>query len=179
MERLLHNRIPEANEAFSAHQRGVSLRVLVADNDPDTNESYCLLVRLWGYDAQGVCNGSEALKRAFAYQPDVLFLDIGMPGMSGYDVARRLREVVRFEDTLLIAITGYADDGHRFLGATAGFDHYLVKPVEPSILESLLRIESDRLEGLLKRDPTPHPRIERQVPPRSRGGVLEVEGVSP
>jgi CheY-like chemotaxis protein len=75
--------------------------------------------------------------------------------MGGYDIARRLREKRRFEDALLIAITGYADEGHRFLAMASGFDQYLVKPAEPSAVEELLALERDRLAALQERPGRP------------------------
>lgn len=123
------------------------LRVLVVDNEPDNADSMALLVRLWGHDVRVGRGGAESLLLAFAFQHDAVLLDIGMPGVNGYDVARRLREEACFEDTLLIAVTGYADEGHRLLGAASGLDHYLVKPVQPSVIQRLLEIEQDRLAG--------------------------------
>jgi CheY-like chemotaxis protein len=137
-----------------------ALRVLVADDDADTTRSLCLLVGLWGYDTRGASEGREALKLALAYRPDVLLLDIAMPGMNGYDLARRLREEGRFEDALLVALTGYADEGHRLLGLAAGFDHYLVKPVDPSTIRQMLGVERDRLAGSQERDPSTEFRVE-------------------
>jgi DNA-binding response OmpR family regulator len=139
---------------------GRPLRVLVADDDLDTTNSLCQLVSWWGHEARGAHDGKAALRLALAYRPDVLLLDIAMPGMSGYDLARRLREASAFEEALLVAITGYADEGHRLMGAAAGFDQYLVKPVEPAAVETLLRLERDRLAGWLGNGPRPGYRIE-------------------
>lgn len=152
--------VPWSNRlAKPAPARGGALRVLVADDDADTTSSLCQLVKCWGYDVRGAYDGPEALKLALAYRPDVLLLDIAMPGMSGYDLARRLREESLFEDGLLIAVTGYADEGHRLLGAAAGFDQYLVKPVDPSTVKALLKLERDRLAGL----PRSGPRVELRI----------------
>jgi CheY-like chemotaxis protein len=122
-----------------------ALRVLVADDNCDGADILSMILKLWGH---GVCvayAGSAALQLAFAYQPDVLLLDVAMPRLSGYDLARRIRREACFEDALLIAVTGYADQAHRLLGEAAGFDHYLVKPFEVSDLEKLLSREQDRL----------------------------------
>src|SRR5581483_6039462 len=96
-------RLRPSEEALEAHrgagaikavpERGNILRVLVVDDDGDTVDSLSLLVKWWGHDAWTARDGAEALRLAFAYQPDVLLLDIAMPRMSGYDVARRLREL--------------------------------------------------------------------------------------
>ncbi len=128
--------------------RGSTLRVLVADDDSYTSYSLSLLVKGWGHDVWGAFGGTEAIRLAFAFQPDVILLDIAMPGMTGFEVARRLRELGRFKDTLLVAISGYADERHRNMAHASGFDQYLVKPVEPSAVEELLRLERDRLAAL-------------------------------
>jgi CheY-like chemotaxis protein len=115
------------------------LRVLVADDDADTADSLAVLVRLWGH---GVCvayAGAEALAAALAYRPDVLLLDVAMPGMDGFRLALAVRGQPCLDGALLVAITGYADDAHRQLGLRAGFDHYLVKPVATEVVEDLLR----------------------------------------
>jgi CheY-like chemotaxis protein len=117
------------------------LRVLVADDNRDAADVLSILVKLWGHDARQAYDGAAALQMAAAYQPDVLLLDIAMPKMDGFQLAQRLRRQARFQDTLLIAITGYAEEAHRLLGEEAGFDLYLSKPVEPSTLEILLLLE--------------------------------------
>jgi CheY-like chemotaxis protein len=124
------------------------LRVLIVDDDRDTADSLAMLVKIWGHDARLAYDGAAALETASAYQPDVLLLDIAMPTLDGFKLARQLRRQIRFKDTLVVAVTGYADQGHRLLGAE-GFDHYLVKPVEPSTLEGLLQMEHDRLADAL------------------------------
>ena len=130
------------------------LRVLVADDDTDATNSLCQLARCWGHDAWGVFDGDAALELALAYLPEVLLLDLAMPGLSGYDVARRLRERRRFDDALLVAVTGYTDQRHRLMGVLAGFDHFLVKPVKPTVIERLLGGERDRLAASRRRAPT-------------------------
>jgi len=102
-----------------------------------------LLVKLWGYNVRQAHDGSAALDMAFVYRPDVLLLDIAMPKMHGYQLAQHLRQQAHFKSTLLIAITGYADEPHRLLGEL--IDHYLIKPVDPSIVEHLLQLEQGRL----------------------------------
>ena len=89
------------------------------------------------------CTGSfrsveEALPRISAHVPDVILLDIGLPGMSGYEVARRLRDLPGFRDVFIVAVTGYGQDSDRRLSREAGFDHHLVKPVQPGILRDLI-----------------------------------------
>jgi len=120
------------------------LRVLVADDCADAADSLALLLQLWGHDVRVVYSGAAALESAAAYRPDVLLLDLAMPGMGGCDLARQLRRRASLKESLLVAITGYADDVHRRIGLTAGFDLYLAKPVDPATLEALLRLEKDR-----------------------------------
>jgi CheY-like chemotaxis protein len=128
------------------------LRVLVVDDDHDCADSLSMLVRQWGYDVQTAYNGSAALEMMGARQPDVALVDLAMPQMDGCRMARRLRRQTRFNHTLLIAITGYADQAHRLLCDEAGFDHCLIKPIEPADLENLLLGERDRLARFSRRE---------------------------
>ena len=114
------------------------LRVLVVDDCRDTADSAAELVRLWGHDVRRAYAGGEAVAVAVAYRPDVMLVDLGMRGVDGCEVARRARGLPGLGDALLIAVTGYAGDGLRRLAAAAGFDFFLVKPVDPTTLEALL-----------------------------------------
>jgi PAS domain S-box-containing protein len=113
-------------------------RVLVVEDNQDIRESTCELLSMAGFEVVGVASGSEALQNAPAYDPDVVLLDVGLPGLSGYDVARRLREMPQFADTLLIAITGYDTPEARALSSAAGFGHHICKPVNFDELARLL-----------------------------------------
>jgi CheY-like chemotaxis protein len=113
------------------------LRVLVIDDNRDAADSLSILVKMWGHHASVAYDGAAALAMATDELLDVLFMDIGMPKMDGFRLARHLRCQRRFADTLLVAITGWADQVHRRLWAEA-FDHYLIKPVDPPSLECLL-----------------------------------------
>jgi CheY-like chemotaxis protein len=121
------------------------LRVLVADDCRDTANSLATLVKVWGYAAWVAYDGAAALDMATDCQADVLFLDLTMPRFDGYCVARHIRRQARFDESLLIAMTGWADQPHRLLGEAAGFDHYLIKPAVFSTLKGLLASEQDRL----------------------------------
>jgi CheY-like chemotaxis protein len=121
------------------------LNVLVVDDDGDTLDSLSMLVAIWGHTAWVARDGAAALAVAGANQVDVILIDIAMPEMDGYSVARRLRRQPRNKDALLIAITGWGDEAHRLLGNEAGLDLYLTKPVDPSVLELLLALEWARL----------------------------------
>jgi CheY-like chemotaxis protein len=114
------------------------LRVLVVDDCKDGADTLALLLRLWGHKAKVAYDGFTALRLAQAFRPDVLLMDINLPEMDGYCLARKFRERDEFQHTLLIAITGYTDLTHRAQGVEAGFDSYLVKPVDPTVLQEML-----------------------------------------
>jgi CheY-like chemotaxis protein len=113
-------------------------RVLVVEDNQDIRESSCDLLSMAGFEVKGVSTGVEALEMAPAFGPNVVLLDVGLPGLSGYDVARRLRDLPQFACTVLIAITGYDTAEARALSAAAGFDHHICKPVNFDELETLL-----------------------------------------
>jgi len=120
-------------------------RVLVVDDNVDAAQSLAMLLELMGYEAKAVYSGRAALEIAVAYDPVAIILDIGMPGMNGYEVARQLRESADSENVVLIALSGFAQDDDRSRAMRTGFDAHLVKPVELETLEALL-------ERLAKRD---------------------------
>jgi PAS domain S-box-containing protein len=113
-------------------------RVLVVDDNVDAAKSIALILRLTGYDVHCVYDGPSALDAAQAYRPDVVVLDIGLPGMSGYEVAERLREQPEFKRVPLVAVTGYGQDEDRRRSKEVGFDHHLTKPVDPSALQAFV-----------------------------------------
>jgi len=119
-----------------AHSSGH--RLLVVDDNPDAADSLAMLLRLQGHEVRVAHDGPAALQIAAASRPDLVFLDIGMPGMDGYEVARRLRQTPGLEKVVLAALTGWGQQEDRRRTAEAGFDHHLVKPVEPKTLEGLL-----------------------------------------
>jgi CheY-like chemotaxis protein len=121
------------------------LRVLVVDDCPDTRESLHILLHLWGHDSAEAADGPAALELAAAFRPDAFVLDVGMPGMSGYDVARRLRRLPALEDVLLIAATGFGQARDLAASRAAGFDYHLVKPFDPAQLERLLACRPFRI----------------------------------
>jgi CheY-like chemotaxis protein len=116
-----------------------AVRVLVVDDYPDNVESMALLLRLYGHEVEVALGGPAALRAAAAQQPDAVLLDISMPGMDGYQVARSLRATFRDRPVLLIAITAHGSDEDRRRCEEAGFDLHLVKPADPLEVESLLR----------------------------------------
>jgi PAS domain S-box-containing protein len=118
---------------------GPSLRVLVVEDNVDSGDSLSLLLRLHGHEVLVARTGTSALEVASVFKPQVVLLDIGLPGMDGYQVAQRLREKPEFKTTLLCALTGYTPsetDGHR--PQQAGFDHHFIKPVDLKRLFALI-----------------------------------------
>ena len=113
-------------------------RLLVIDDNKDAAESMSMLFELWGYEVVCAFDGRAALETAVKYRPDAVFLDIGLPGMDGYQIAERLRELPEGTRAVLVAITGYGQDEDRRRSRDAGIDHHLVKPVSPEALHELL-----------------------------------------
>jgi len=113
-------------------------RILVADDDTDAVLSLTALLREEGYQVRGVHRGAEVLDAVFNFAPDVVLLDIGMPKMSGYDVARTLRERYGSARPALIAVTGRAGEADRQQARAAGFEHHVAKPYQPGELLRLI-----------------------------------------
>ena len=113
-------------------------RILVVDDIPDSAMSLSELLELWGHDVRAAYDGVGALETARAFLPEIVLLDIGMPGMDGYEVARHLREEANGNVLILVALTGYGQESDRQMTRDAGFDHHLVKPVDMNDLRKLL-----------------------------------------
>lgn len=116
-------------------------RVLVVDDNRDSAESMSMLLRAWGHEVNVALQGEEALTLAQTTRPEFVLLDIGLPGMDGYEVARRLRALEVDPRPVLVAMTGYGRAEDRRESKTAGFDYHLVKPVDPDALAALIRDE--------------------------------------
>jgi CheY-like chemotaxis protein len=113
-------------------------RLLVVDDNQDAAISLAMLLRLQGHEVRVAHSGAAALELMKVFTPDVVFLDIGMPGMDGYEVARRIREQPGLGKVVLAALTGWGQQEDRRRTAQAGFDHHLVKPPEPELVANLL-----------------------------------------
>lgn len=113
-------------------------RILVVDDNVDAARSLALLLALAGHAVEAVHDGADAIAAAQALHPDVVFLDIGLPGIDGYEVARRLRALEGLEKALIVAITGFDRERDRQRSRQAGIDRFLTKPVDPAALERLL-----------------------------------------
>jgi DNA-binding response OmpR family regulator len=111
---------------------------MVADDNRDTADSLGILLEMMGHEVQRAYDGASAISLARTYRPDIALLDIGLPDMSGLDVARSIRGLPNGRDVLLIAVTGWGQDDDRRRSAEAGFDHHLIKPLDRAALESLL-----------------------------------------
>ncbi len=116
---------------------GAARRVLVIDDNQDTAASLAMLLRLWGHEIRTANDGASGLKAAESYRPQVVLLDIGLPGMDGYELARRLRAEFGSR-LLLVALTGYGQEEDRQKALRAGFNAHLVKPAAPAELKALL-----------------------------------------
>ena len=114
------------------------LRVLVADDERDQVATLALLLLDEGHEVREVYRGSEVLRMVRDFDPDVALIDIGMPGMTGYDVAREIRQIYGSERPLLVAVTGWKKSSDRILAKLAGFDHHLAKPFDPAQLFELI-----------------------------------------
>ncbi len=114
-----------------------SARVLVVDDNVDAAESLAQLLEIWGCHVRVAFDGPTAIQAAIADEPSVVLLDIGLPGMDGYEVARRLREQEGLRNTLLVAVTGYSQQDRHYDGK-ARLDHHLTKPISPELLRQLL-----------------------------------------
>jgi CheY-like chemotaxis protein len=113
-------------------------RILVVDDNVDAALSVERLLKKWGHDVQTAFNGPQAIEQARTFRPHIVLLDIGMPGMSGYDVAKQLRAEHEFESLIITALTGYGQAEDRRRSREAGFNHHLTKPPDPELLAALL-----------------------------------------
>ncbi len=116
-----------------------SLRILMVEDLPDVAEGMRMILEIWGHEVMVVEEGAKALDLAAWYRPEVVLLDIGLPGMSGYEVARQLRKLPELDNAILIALTGYGQKTDRDKAYAAGFDHHLVKGGSLEGLRNLLR----------------------------------------
>jgi PAS domain S-box-containing protein len=138
-------RLPTITEAAifpaaetSTPSPNAGMRVLVVDDDSDVRESTALLLKLNGYEVEMANSGEQAMTLIEAFHPQVVLLDIGMPGENGYQVARRIRHLANRDDLLLVALSGYGRAEELARSQEAGFDHHLIKPLNFSALSNLL-----------------------------------------
>lgn len=113
-------------------------RVMIVEDNVDSARTLSLLIRHWGYESRVVHDGASALKSAMEFKPFIILLDIGLPGMDGFQVAERIRREMGDEAPLLVALTGYGREEDRRRGEAVGVGVYLTKPVETAVLQALL-----------------------------------------
>ena len=158
-------------------------RVLVVDDNKDSADMLVMLLQMFGHEALAAYCGQTALEATLEYQPEVVLLDIGLPDMSGYVVAQRLRQQPQTKDVKLIAMTGYGQDSDRQRSEEAGFDLHLVKPVDPQKLQDLLakQVEATTFQSVKPLNRT-LPGEFRQTQNREKADVgdtrLENQGVA-
>jgi len=124
--------------ATDATTGGRRLKVLVVDDNADLVEMLAMVVEGLGHDVRKALDGQTAISAATAYRPDVVLLDLGLPVISGIDVARQLRQRPETAHVHLVALTGWGQAEDRTRTREAGFDHHLTKPTDPRALEQLL-----------------------------------------
>jgi CheY-like chemotaxis protein len=115
-------------------------RVLVVDDNRDAAESLGMLLEIDGCAVSLAFDGHQALHSLETFQPQIALLDIGMPGMDGYELARRIRQNVRGSSVLLVALTGWGQADDKKRAADAGFDQHLIKPVDPDLLDRVIAL---------------------------------------
>ena len=112
--------------------------ILIVDDNVPSAETLALLIGFSGYTTQVAHDGVEALRVAEAHKPDVVLLDLNLPGMDGFEIARQLRQKETSRDAMLVAVTGYGQEDDRRRTSEAGFKHHLVKPIDLGLLEQIL-----------------------------------------
>jgi CheY-like chemotaxis protein len=113
-------------------------RILIVDDNADAADSLALVLELEGHVTKTGYSAEDALEQAVAFEPDVILLDIGLPRIDGYEVARRVRALRKLDDVKLVALTGYGQGEDLRLAREAGFDDHLVKPVDFGTLSRCL-----------------------------------------
>ncbi len=115
-----------------------SLHVLVVDDNQDAAKSIAMLLRMLGHDTRVAHDGTSAMQAALEFVPQVMLLDIGLPVIDGYEVAKRIRQETSLENVVLVALTGYGQESDRRRTREAGFNHHLVKPADFANVQSIL-----------------------------------------
>jgi CheY-like chemotaxis protein len=149
------------------------LRVLVVEDEPDTANSMACLLALWGHAVDLAADGPTALRTASAHPPDVVFLDVGLPGLDGWAVAERLREQVTLKRPFIIAISGHGQEADKQRSEEAGVHLHWVKPVDLDALQALLT----RFRALLC-GPAEGERYPGSTTQEADGGAVPVNAVT-
>lgn len=128
----------DARLGSSRRRTGAGRRILTVDDNVDGAESFARILKMMGHEAVTAHTGSEGLEVARSFRPEVVFLDIGLPEISGYEVARQLRQDPQLCKATLVAMTGFGTEMDKRRASQAGFDFHLTKPVEPAAVRSIL-----------------------------------------
>ncbi len=114
------------------------MRVLVVDDNVDSAKTMGWMMEMFGNQVHLAYTGPEALKEAQEFKPHLVLMDIGLPGINGYEVCQTMRRMPELEDAVIVAQTGWGEREHKEMSKEAGFDHYLVKPIEMGALKKLV-----------------------------------------
>jgi two-component system CheB/CheR fusion protein len=147
---VVNNASAPSTTAGSAGAAVPRRRILIVDDRPEQTRTMRMVLERMGHEAHVANDGASALRVLEEFPCDIAFIDIGLRGMSGYDLARRIRERPKFKDMILIAQTGWGRDEDRQRSREAGFDHHLVKPIDRRLLAEVLADLPRRQEGTLK-----------------------------
>jgi DNA-binding response OmpR family regulator len=128
-------------------------RVLVVDDYPDAAESACMLLSMLGHDCRTATCGTDALIEAERFEPEVAILDIGLPDVSGFDLARELRKRFTGRRLYLAAVTGWGQAEDRIKAIAAGFDHHVLKPADLQKLETIMELADHERAALTSSGP--------------------------
>ncbi|HET9653012.1 MAG TPA: ATP-binding protein, partial [Usitatibacter sp.] len=120
-----------------AHDPG-SRRVLIVDDNVDAAETLSMMLEILGQDTRKAHDGNAAIEAAADYRPEIIFMDIGLPGLSGHEAAARIRNDLGMSQVYMVALSGYGTEDDRRKSISAGFDTHLVKPLDPSMLPGIL-----------------------------------------
>ncbi len=135
---VLDHELQPPSERAEHASASAERRIVVADDNEDSAFTMAMMLKLMGNDVRTAHDGFEAIEVAEAFRPELILLDIGMPGLNGYDACRRIREQAWGKGVVMVALTGWGQDEDKRRSREAGFDHHLVKPIEPEALEKLL-----------------------------------------
>ncbi len=139
---------PQPPPTKDANPSGSALRILVVDDNIDSAMSFSMLLMALGHEVRTAHDGLAAVEAALEYPPEVVLLDIGLPGLDGYEVAKRIRLAPALQNVMLIALTGYGQDSDRQLALQAGFNHHLVKPARLEQIQQILATVSKPVKSL-------------------------------
>ena len=138
---------PRAEPAGAVMPAGSGRRVLVVDDNVDAAETLSMMLELLGQTTRQAHEGDSALRAATEFKPDIVFMDIGLPGQSGHEIAARMRGELGMTDTYIVALSGYGTEEDRRKSLFAGFDSHYVKPLDPSNLPAILAAADQRRGG--------------------------------